>query len=277
MTDKLTDIKISVIIPSFDGVRGGNVEQLKNDLNNQTLPPSEIIVSVGVSPNGRARNEGVKKASNDADFYVFIDDDVTLGSEDLLEKLIMPFLKYEDMGITGPSQRIPEDSSWIQKLAARELPRSDFPIQEKLVDSDMVTHMCLCMPAELFKKVGWENPDIIAGTDPDLRYRVRKAGYRVCVAPECWAYHPMPQTFWKILKLSYIKGKNSAIVRKKHPDMVLELDEGFKKDFKPKRSFLYRIFRNIKILIWCLVSFKLIRFITTIAYIWGNLWESSKR
>lgn len=277
MKEKLKDIKISVIMPSFDGVRGGNVERLKNDLNNQTLKPDEIIVSVGISPNGKARNEGVKKASEDADFYVFIDDDVTLGCEDLLEKLVIPYFKHSDIGMTGPSQRIPEDSTWIQKLAARELPRSDFPVQEKLVDSDMVTHMCLCMPAKLFKDVGWENPDIIAGTDPDLRYRVRKAGYRVCVVPECWAFHPMPQTFWKILKLSYIKGKNSAIVRKRTPDKVLELDEGFKKDFIPKRSFLYRVFRNIKILIWCLVTFRFIRFITTVAYIWGNLWESLKK
>lgn len=277
MKERLKDIKISVIIPSFDGVRGGNVERLKTDLNNQTLKPSEIIVSVGISPNGRARNEGVKKASEDADFYVFIDDDVTLGCEDLLEKLVIPFFEHDDIGMTGPSQQIPEDSTWIQKLAAKELPRSDFPIQDKLVDSDMVTHMCLCMPAKLFKETGWENPDIIAGTDPDLRYRVRKAGFRVCVAPECWAYHPMPQTFWKILKLSYIKGKNSAIVRKRHPELVLELDKGFKKDFKPRRSLSYRILRNIKILLWCLVTFRFIRFITTVFYLWGNLWESLKK
>jgi GT2 family glycosyltransferase len=274
MDDRLKEIKVSVIIPSFDGVRDGNVEKLKADLNSQTLKPYEIILSIGISPNGKARNEGVKKASGD--YYVFIDDDVTLGGNDLLEKLITPFLENEKIGITGPSQRIPEDSTWMQKVAARQLPRSDFPVQSELVDSDMVTHMCLCMPAQLFKDVGWENPEIIAGTDPDLRHRVRSSGYRVCVVADCWAYHPMPSGLWKILKLSYLKGKNSAIVRKTHPELVLELDNGFKKDFAPKHSLPFRIFRNLWILFYSLITFKFIRFFATIFYGAGNLAGSLK-
>jgi len=275
MDKMFSEIKISIIIPSFDGVRNGNVDKLKKDLDSQTLKPHEIILSIGISPNGKARNEGVKKASGN--YYVFIDDDVTLGCSDLLEKLIVPFLEDKTIGMTGPSQLIPEDSNWIQKIAAKQMPRSVFPVQNQLVDSDMVTHMCLCMPAELFKKIGWENPDIIAGTDPDLRHRVRQAGFRVCVVPECWAYHPMPETFAKLMRLSYVKGKNSGIVRKQFPDLVLELDYGFKKEFKPKRSILFRIFRNLAILLYCVITFKFIRLATTAAYLWGNIRESLKK
>lgn len=275
MDKKFNDIKISVIIPSFDGIRGGNVDKLKKDLDAQTLEPYEIILSIGISPNGKARNEGVKKASGN--YYVFIDDDVTLGCSDLLEKLIIPFFEDKNVGMTGPSQLIPEDSTWLQKVAAKQMPRSEFPVQKQLVDSDMVTHMCLCMPAELFKKVGWENPDIIAGTDPDLRHRVRQAGFRVCVVPDCWAYHPMPETFYKLMRLSYVKGKNSAIVRKEYPDLVLELDDGFKKEFKPKRSIAFRIIRNFGILLYCIVTFKFIRLVTTAAYIWGNTRGSMRK
>ncbi len=93
------DVKISVIIPSFDGIRGGNVEKLKHDLDAQTLKPHEVILSIGISPNGKARNEGVKKASGN--FYVFIDDDVTLGCNDMLEKLIRPFFEDPSIGMTG--------------------------------------------------------------------------------------------------------------------------------------------------------------------------------
>ncbi len=264
--------KVSVIIPSFDGVRRGNVARLKEQLNTQTLKPFEVILSVGVSPNGRARNEGVKKASGD--YYVFIDDDVTLGHERIIENLIRPFVEDKTVGMTGPSQLIPPDSNWLQRTAARQIPRSEFPVQQELVDSDMVTHMCLCMPAKLFKEVGWENPDIIAGTDPDLRHRVRQAGYRVCVIPDSWAYHPMPETFAKLMRLSYVKGAQSAKVRKSHPGLILDLDDGFKKGFKPRRSFAYRIMRNLWILISCLLTLKFLRLLTTMAYAAGNVNES---
>ncbi len=275
MNEKFKDIKISVVIPSFDGKRDGNVEKLKKQLNSQTLKPHEIVLSIGISPNGRARNEGVKKASGN--YYVFIDDDVTIGCEDMLEKLINPFLENAKIGMTGPSQLIPEDSSWLQKAAARQMPRSEFPVQDKLVDSDMVTHMCLCMPADLFNELGGENPDIIAGTDPDLRHKVREAGFRVCVVPHCWAYHPMPDTFWKLLKLSYLKGKNSAIVGKTHPELVLELDAGFRKEFAPRKTLFFRILRNLWILLYCIVTLKFIRLLTTMMYIWGNARERLKK
>ena len=259
--------KISVIIPSFDGIRGGNVARLQEQLSTQTLKPFEVILSVGVSPNGRARNEGVKKASGD--YYVFIDDDVTLGHERIIENLIRPLLEDKTIGMTGPSQLIPPDSNWLQRTAARQIPRSEFPIQHELVDSDMVTHMCLCMPAALFKEVGWENPDIIAGTDPDLRHRVRQAGYRVCVIPDNWAYHPMPETFAKLMRLSYVKGIQSAKVRKSHPDLVLELDDGFKKKFSPRRPFHYRILRQIVLLLAAIMTLKIFRATTSIAYMIG--------
>lgn len=271
--------KISVIIPSFDGCRNGNVDKLKSCLNAQTIKPYEIVVVIGVSPNGKARNVGVERAKADTDFFVFIDDDVALGHERILENLIAPFsievkTSEKPVGMTGPSQLIPDDSNWLQRTAAKQIPRSTFPIQTEMVDSDMVTHMCLCMPAKLFKDLGMENPDIISGTDPDLRYRVRQAGYRVCVVPDSWAYHPMPETFCKLMRLSFLKGWNSAIVRKQNPELVLELDEGFKKDFKPQRGLVFRCLRILGILILSVLELKFFKFANIAVYSWGNLWAT---
>ena len=276
---KEPNTKVTVIIPSFDGSRGGNVDKLKKDLNSQTIIPYEIVVVIGVSPNGNARNVGVERAKKNTDYYVFIDDDVTLGHDKILENLIAPFLKEYDkpVGMTGPSQLIPENSTWIQKTAAKQIPRSLFPVQEKLVDSDMVSHMCLCMPAKLFCDLGMENPDIISGTDPDLRYRVRNAGYRVCVVPDSWAYHPMPATFRKILRLAFMKGRNSAIVRRKFPDLVFDLDAGHKKEFKQRRGLFFRIFRLIWMVLFSLITLKFFLFCNLIMSIFGNLWGSVKK
>jgi len=263
--------QVTVIIPSWDGSRDGNVEKLKEQLNSQILKPNEIIVVVGVSPNGKARNEGVARAKENADFFVFIDDDVTLGNDAVLANLIKPFAKNQKVGMTGPAQLIPEDSRWWQRAAARQIPRSLFPVQDKLVDSDMVSHMCLCIPAQLFKDVGQENPDIIAGTDPDLRYRVRQTGYRVCVVPDCWAYHPMPPRFLKLLRMAYVKGKNSAIVRKKYPELVFELDTGHRQEFTATKPLPFRTIRFFGQLTSCLITFRFFYFLYLMLYAFGNL------
>ena len=80
---------ISVVIPSRDGTRGGNVDRLLDNLRSQTRQDFEVILAIGFSPNGHARNQGVKPARGK--YLVCIDDDVTLGHERVLENLIKPF------------------------------------------------------------------------------------------------------------------------------------------------------------------------------------------
>ena len=75
--------KVSIIIPSMDGYRDGNVPKLKESLSEQTYKDFEIHVVVGISPNGRARNEGVKRTTGE--ILVFIDDDVTFGNDRVVE------------------------------------------------------------------------------------------------------------------------------------------------------------------------------------------------
>jgi GT2 family glycosyltransferase len=262
-------VKISVIIPSLDGTRGGNVARLKEQLTRQTLSPHEVMVVVGVSPNGRARNAGAAQATGEV--LVFIDDDVTLGDDRVLASLVKPFLEREDIGMTGPAQLIPEDSAWWQRAAARQIPRSLFPVQGELVDSDMVSHMCLAMPTVIFRELGGEHPGIIAGADPDLRHRVRQAGKRVCVVPDCWAYHPMPETVGGLLSQAFAKGRNSARVRRTHPELVLELDAGHRAQFSARRPLSYRIVRMGGMMLADLLTGRLFGLAYRLAYGLGNL------
>ncbi|MBI4834617.1 MAG: glycosyltransferase [Planctomycetes bacterium] len=242
---------VSVIIPSLDGYRKGNVPKLLDDIKNQTIfGDIEVIIIKGVSPNGHARNLGVREAKGK--YLVCIDDDVTLGNNKVIENLIAPFGRQtpnpklqNPIGLTGASQLIPSNSSYLQKIAARQLPRTYFPIVDKITESDMVSHMCLAISTQLYKDIGWESDELKSGTDPDLRYRVRKAGYKVVVVPHTWAYHPLPETMTKILKMSYAKGKEAAWSQRHYPHLVYELAYGFVSDFKPQRSFVYRVFRSI--------------------------------
>ena len=281
---------VSVIIPSLDGKRSGNVERLLEDLAQQTVQEFEILMPVGFKPNGRARNEGVRKAKGH--YLVCIDDDVRLGHERIIENLLKPLLEVEAsghdwtkpgegrIGMTGPSQQLPPDATWFQRWAACQLPRTQFPIVDDYTDTDMVTHMCLCIPTDLYKAVGWENDHIVRGTDVDLRYRVRQFGYRIVVVPQTWAYHPIPATFQGILREWFNKGRWTAFNRKHFPGFDYEAPDGILPGGKyvPKRSKAYRALRFAARFVMGLVTFQPVRLAAQCAYAVGYLrgwfWET---
>ncbi|GBC98050.1 hypothetical protein HRbin17_00545 [bacterium HR17] len=274
---------VSVIIPSLDGRRGGNVEKLLDDLERQTMQEFEILMPIGIKPNGKARNEGVRKAKGR--YLVCIDDDVRLGHERVIENLLVPLLDVErsghdwtqpgngHIGMTGPSQQLPPDATRFQRWAAKQLPRTQFPIVDDYIDTDMVTHMCLCIPTDLYKAVGWENEHIVRGTDVDLRYRVRQFGYRIVVVPRTWAYHPVPATLQGVLREWFNKGRWTAFNRKQFPGFDYEAPDGVLPNGKyvPKRSKTYRVLRFAGRFLLGVVTFQPVRLLAQVVYAVGYL------
>ncbi len=208
--------KVSVVIPTLDGSRNGNVERLLEDIRKQTFKDLEVILIKGVRPNGRARNEGVKKAQGD--YLVFIDDDSILGHERVIENLIGPLEKDKKIGMTGASTLCPKDLPWLHKTFA-QMRDLEFPIVKEMVDTDHAKHACCALRAEVYKGVGWESDDLITGTDVDLRQRLHRAGYRVVVVPETWVYNLVETTFSAIVRNFFRMGLGSAYARKIRPEI----------------------------------------------------------
>jgi len=208
--------KVSVIIPTLDGSCGGNVGKLLEDIKRQTLKDLEVILIKGVRPNGRARNEGVKKAQGD--YLVFIDDDSILGHERVIENLVAPLEREEKIGMTGASPMYPKDLPWLQGTFARIRVR-EFPIVKEIVDTDYARHACCALRKEVYEEVGWESEDLITGTDDDLRQRLHRAGYRVVIVPETWVYSLTEADFSGILRKSFKMGLGSAYACKVHPEI----------------------------------------------------------
>lgn len=208
--------KVSVIIPTLDGSCGGNVERLLGDIKKQTFKDLEVILIKGVRPNGRARNEGVKKARGD--YLVFMDDDTILGHERVIENLIAPLVKDEKVGMTGASAMYPKDLPWLQRTFA-QIRGGEFPIVKEIVDTDYAQHACCALRKEVYEEVGWESEDLITGTDDDLRQRLHRAGYRVVIIPETWVYRLIEADFSAIIRKSFKMGLGFTYACKVHPEI----------------------------------------------------------
>jgi GT2 family glycosyltransferase len=230
-----------VILPTLDGDRSGNLTRLLSDIAEQTLTDVEVIVVEGVRPNGRARNLGAARARGR--YLVFIDDDVRLGHPGALANLVGALERNHSFGLVGPSQLVPPDATRFQRAVARQLPRTRFPVVADATETDMVTHMCLAIPADLWRAVGGEHDDLVRGTDPDLRNRVRRAGRRVLVVPGTWAYHPPPTSLGALLRSSWRGGRGAAWVRRHHPDLAFDVPDGPFTGSPPVRRGVYRLGR----------------------------------
>jgi len=270
--------RVSIIIPSLDGYREGRLPKLLKELSQQTYQDFEVQVIKGDPRQGRAINRGVRKSSGS--ILVIMDDDVSLGHNRVLENLVKAVEEDPRIGMAGASLSLPPEASWFHRRVIAELPRYTFPVVDKVVDSDFASHPCCAIPRHVFEEIGGEREEIIRGLDPDLRVRIRQAGYRVVLVPNTWIYHWPPKTFFGLLKKFFRNGMGSAYAQIVHPELVYETWEKLDmQKFVEKRPFLYRLFRFPLRLIHSIATFKIFRFLSYVSYglgfIWG--WVKTKR
>ena len=259
---------VAVIIPSGDRTRDESLAGLLSDLENQTLKPQEIEVVRGVAPNGRARNQGVARTRSE--YLVFLDDDVRLGSPDVLEKLVAA-LQETGVGLSGTAQLLPPDSSPFQRRCAEQISRSQSAVVQVLTDSDMVTTQCCATRRDVLQRVGGFHDRILRGVDPELRHRYRLAGLRIAIAPGVWHYHPMPKNWRALWDMAYRNGYSSAFAQKHFPDTVLFNPEGHVDEFEPRPSRISRFLARLKGLMSALVLGRWGGACYDLAYAWGFL------
>ncbi|RAP35869.1 hypothetical protein DID80_05840 [Candidatus Marinamargulisbacteria bacterium SCGC AAA071-K20] len=204
---------ISIIIPSRDGDRSGNVKKIIDDLNKQTFTDFEIIIAIAKRPNGHARNVGVTKAKGQ--LFLFIDDDALLGSSDMLEKTIAVFNNdtKKEIGLVGSATLLPPDSNKFQKWQAREIDRSEFFPVTELTESDMAHHLFVATRAETWHAIDGENSNLETGTDMDLRNKIKERGLKIVIAPTIFAYHPLAKDLKSFLKQNFWYGSGIPILR----------------------------------------------------------------
>ena len=268
---RLSDrIEVSVVIPHFSKSRDENLQGLLEELRRQSIQEMEIIIVSGVSPQGRAINQGVRSAQGE--ILVIIDDDSRLGHPRVVENLVRVIRGDPSIGMAGASVVNSEKGTRFQKAAGRQFPRYHMPVVEKVTDSDLPGHPCVAFPKKVFVQTGMEREDILRGLDPDLRVRIRKAGYRVVLAPETWIHHPLPENLLKFIRVFLRNGYGSAYLQRFYPEINYDTDEALNsQNFAPKHSFLYRALRYPARLGKALVAFQWIRLIGYTVYMAGYL------
>ncbi|MCZ6602681.1 MAG: glycosyltransferase [Planctomycetota bacterium] len=236
---------LSIVIPSRRGPIEPDLHRLLHEqLPAQTFQDFEVHVVVGDNRQGRAINEGARRASGD--LMATMDDDVELGNSLVLETLVGILDSDPSIGMTGASCPIPADVTPFQRAALRQIPRRYSRVVREVTDSDMVQHGCLAMRRDLFFEVGGEDEDLLRGLDPIIRSRVRALGLRVVVAPNTWFYHRPPATAAGLLRMYFRNGRGSAFAARHFPDRVYELGDGSEGGrFKEHRPLGYRVARRV--------------------------------
>ena len=263
--------RVSVIIPSLDGRRGGAVPRLLESLQRQTLKDMEIHLIRGVAPQGKAINQGAGKSRGE--ILVILDDDSCLAGDDVLERLVATLDGEPGIGMAGASIVVPPDATGFQRRAAQQFPRFNTPVVEEVTDSDYACHGCCAIRASVFKEVGGEREDLLRGLDPDLRVRLRGAGYRVVLVPHAAIYHPLPDGWGRLMRIFFRNGYGSAYARKFQPGAVYETHERLEAGtFQARRPFGYRLARFPLRLVKALAQGRFLRFSAYCAYACGYVW-----
>lgn len=271
MNDASTTPYATVIIPSWDGHRDGCVPRLLESVRKQTFQNFERIVIKGVSPQGRAINQAATQAKGCV--LIILDDDSELVDEHVFQRLINTLDEDPAIGMAGASIIVHPDATPFQKRAANQFPRFQTPVVQQTTNSDLACHGCCAFPRAVFDAVGGEREDIPRGLDPDLRVRLRAAGYRVVLAPECRIYHPMPDGWRALTKIFFRNGFGSAYAQKFQPESVYETHEELDDaTFQSRRALPYRVARFPARLIRALLSGQELRFYAYAVYAAGYVY-----
>lgn len=216
---------VSVIIPSLTG----EVGRVRASLERQTFRPSEVIVVTDVRPAGRARNQGARLSVSD--FLLFIDDDAEIGDDGVLERMVEAAAD-PDVAVVGTSRILPPTATRLQRRIAAEVPRWEEPIANELINADPpldrygfspATTTCCLVRRSAFEGVGGFNEDLVTGEDPELFYRLRRAGHAFVIPAHAWTFHAPPADFIVFLRKCFRYGMGHAQEARHDPERRMDL------------------------------------------------------
>lgn len=156
------------------------------------------------------------------DFIVHVDADSSL-RHDALERILLPFFQYENVGAVGGDIRAANaDHSVVTRCQALEYLKAlsiGRMASSTLRILRIVAGAYGAFPREVIDRLkGW---DVGPGLDGDLTLKIRKLGYRVVHEPSAVCYTSVPTTFRGLARQRYRWDRSIVRFRmRKHVDIL---------------------------------------------------------
>ncbi len=164
-----------------------------------------------------ARNLGVEKARGE--IVVFTDSDC-VPDERWLEEMVKPFEDETVVGVQGTYRTLNRESL-IARFEGYEIERRHRRMERKKF-TDFVATFSAAYRKEVFKKFGGfdESYPAASGEDPDLSYRIAKAGGKMIFNPRAFVYHRHPETLVEFARQKFYRGYWRSLLHRKYPEKM---------------------------------------------------------
>ncbi|MFH1492670.1 MAG: glycosyltransferase [Candidatus Omnitrophota bacterium] len=198
-------------------------DKLLSDISRQKIDTTiEIHQIKGISTAGKARNIGAQRAKGE--ILIFIDDDISIGDDKALTKLIEPLIEDKSIGATFSALLIPSDSSSFQRSYADQIPRCEIPPVDKTTDAGaMSTHFC-AIRKDVFFGVGRFNENLKRGEDPEFSFRAKGRELRLVQVANLICFHAVPNNLREVARLHFRNGVACAFTDKYYPHLNIDVD-----------------------------------------------------
>ncbi len=200
-----------------DGSKDRTLEVVK-DFTKKSKIPVRIFANKHKGPAWQ-RNFGAKKARGK--IIVFTDSDCIPG-KNWLKEMIKPIENGKAIGVQGTYRTLNKESV-IARFEGYEIEkRHERMKKEKHID--FIGTFSASYVKDVFIKFGGFDTRFktASGEDPELSYRMAKAGYKLVFNPKAYVYHPHPETPKKYLKQKFYRAYWRVLMYKKHPDKMMK-------------------------------------------------------
>ncbi len=162
------------------------------------------------------RNFGAKKARGE--IIVFTDSDC-IPDKNWLKEMVKPF-KDGIVGVQG-TYRTANIDSWVARFEGYEIEKRHEKMKKE-ENIDFIGTFSAAYRRDIFLKFGGFDISfpIASGEDPELSYRIHKAGYRMVLNPNAFVYHYHPDTIKKYLRQKFYRAYWRVLMYRKHPEKL---------------------------------------------------------